>query len=75
VLWKTRTDEYVDCIEYRRYEAMVSDHRPVSAHFKLTIKEIDADRYAKVRKQVADEWFQQEGTLIEDIISRMAAIA
>ncbi|KAJ9109144.1 hypothetical protein QFC21_000472 [Naganishia friedmannii] len=75
VLWKTRTDEYVDCIEYRRYEAMVSDHRPVSAHFNLTIKEIDPDRYAKVRKQVADEWFQQEGALIEDIISRLAATA
>jgi hypothetical protein len=75
VLWKTRTDENVDCVEYRRYEAMVSDHRPVSAHFNLTIKEIDPDRYAKVRKQVADEWFQQEGALIDGIISRLAATA
>jgi hypothetical protein len=48
----------VDCVEYRRYEPLVSDHRPISARFDMKVKSIDPDLYAQVRKQVADGWFK-----------------
>ena len=63
----------MDCVEYRRYEPLVSDHRPISARFDMKVKSIDPDLYAQVRKQVADGWFKQEGALIEKIMTSLDA--
>ena len=71
VLWKTRTESYVECVDYKRYEPMVSDHRPISARFDITVKSIAPEQYAEVRQQVADDWFKQEGALIESIMTSL----
>ncbi|PSK36704.1 hypothetical protein B9Z65_1887 [Elsinoe australis] len=38
----------IKCVEYRRWEVHTSDHRPVTARFKMRIKSIDPGRRDKV---------------------------
>lgn len=51
----------------------MSDHRPISARFDIKVKSIDPELYALIRKQVADDWFKQEGALIEKIMTSLDA--
>lgn len=46
----------------------MSDHRPISAAFKLTAKSIDPSAYAAIRAEVEKEWFQREGDLMQRIV-------
>jgi endonuclease/exonuclease/phosphatase family metal-dependent hydrolase len=45
-------------VEYRRHEVRVSDHRPVSAQFRLRVKTIDRRRQGAAR-QASEERFEE----------------
>ncbi|PNS16538.1 hypothetical protein CAC42_272 [Sphaceloma murrayae] len=45
----------VKCTEYRRWEVHTSDHRPVTARFKMRVKSIDPTRREAVWQKTADE--------------------
>ncbi|KAF4555157.1 Endonuclease/Exonuclease/phosphatase-like protein 1 [Elsinoe fawcettii] len=45
----------IKCTEYRRWEVHTSDHRPVSAHFKMRIKSIDPTKQQMVRQKTETE--------------------
>ncbi|KAG2361222.1 Endonuclease/exonuclease/phosphatase [Suillus spraguei] len=62
VLWRSRDPERVKQLHYRRYEANVSDHRPVSAAFAMTVKSVRLDAWAKEKAIVEEDWL---GTLVE----------
>jgi endonuclease/exonuclease/phosphatase family metal-dependent hydrolase len=62
VLWRSRDPERVKQLHYKRYEANVSDHRPVSAAFAMTVKTVRLDAWAKERAVVEEDWL---GTLVE----------
>ncbi|KAG1772838.1 Endonuclease/exonuclease/phosphatase [Suillus placidus] len=62
VLWRSRDPERVKQLHYRRYEANVSDHRPVSAAFAMTVKSVRLDAWAKEKAVVEELWL---GTLVE----------
>ncbi|WVQ99909.1 hypothetical protein IAU59_007052 [Kwoniella sp. CBS 9459] len=47
-------------INYKRYEPTVSDHRPISGGFTITLKAVDSLRMMDVRRQVAGEWAEKE---------------
>lgn len=46
----------VKCEEYRRWEVRVSDHRPVTARFKLRVKSVDQHRRSKVLDKAEAEY-------------------
>lgn len=67
MLWKTRHEDRVECLHYKRYETIVSDHRPISAGFRVIAKSVDPTRYAQVRSDVERQWYQKEGDLMQRI--------
>jgi hypothetical protein len=54
----------VQVLHYRRYEANVSDHRPISAGFRATVKSIDQEARATVKSQVQESWRERELSLL-----------
>ena len=57
----------LESLHYRRYEPTVSDHRPISAGFRMQIKSIDPGRMEKVRKEVRKEWAKREAETLRKL--------
>lgn len=51
--------------EYRRYEANVSDHRPVSASFDITVKVVDRNERERRKREVERIWVGVEQRLLK----------
>ncbi|KAF7331076.1 IPPc domain-containing protein [Mycena venus] len=51
-------------LHYRRYEANVSDHRPVSAAFKFTVKSIRHDVRQKAKAEIQIQWTAEQERLL-----------
>jgi len=66
VLWRSRDPERVHQLHYQRYEANVSDHRPVSAAFATTVKSVRLDARAREKALVEEAWL---GTQVELLAS------
>ncbi|KAJ7683580.1 Endonuclease/exonuclease/phosphatase [Mycena rosella] len=64
VLWRTRMPDRVQQLHYRRYEANVSDHRPVSAAFKFTVKSIRHEVRQKAKAEVQIQWVTEQERLL-----------
>jgi hypothetical protein len=73
VLYRSRDDTRIECLNYKRYEPTVSDHRPISASFRLTIKSIDPDKYLISRQAVEKEWFKKEADWLHQLEAYIAA--
>ena len=58
----------VECIDYRRYETTASDHRPVSAGLRMTIKKVEGERMKRVRREVEKEWEKREGKILAELM-------
>ncbi|EAL20507.1 hypothetical protein CNBE4270 [Cryptococcus deneoformans B-3501A] len=55
----------VQALNYQRYEPTVSDHRPVSAGYTITLKAINSLKMMDVRREVTGEWAEREKELLE----------
>jgi hypothetical protein len=66
ILWRSRDPERVKQLHYRRYEANVSDHRPISAGFAMTVKSVRADAWARENALAQEAWL---GTQVELLAS------
>ncbi|THH10067.1 hypothetical protein EW146_g8482 [Bondarzewia mesenterica] len=64
VLWRARDPSRVQQLHYRRYEADISDHRPVSAGFRMTVKSVKHDARAGVKAEVEAVWHEHERRLL-----------
>ncbi|KAJ7165620.1 Endonuclease/exonuclease/phosphatase [Mycena crocata] len=64
VLWRTRIPSRVQQLHYQRYEASVSDHRPVSAAFKFTVKSIRHEVRQKAKAEVQIQWVKEQERLL-----------
>ncbi|KAI0368466.1 DNase I-like protein [Pilatotrama ljubarskyi] len=56
VLWRSLVPERVTQLHYRRWEANVSDHRPISAAFRITVKQVNHEARAHVKAQTLERW-------------------
>ncbi|KAF7354642.1 IPPc domain-containing protein [Mycena sanguinolenta] len=63
VLWRTRVPNRVQQLHYKRYEANVSDHRPVSAAFNFTVKRIRHDVRQKAKTEIQAQWTTEQERL------------
>ncbi|PPQ74266.1 hypothetical protein CVT24_001189 [Panaeolus cyanescens] len=60
ILWKARTPSRVQQLHYQRYEVNVSDHRPISAAFSLTVKTFDAELREKAKRTLMLRWADEQ---------------
>jgi hypothetical protein len=51
--------------EYRRYEVDVSDHRPISGSFDLTVKVVDWGERDRAKREIEELWIDVERDLLE----------
>lgn len=63
-----------ECINYRRYEPTVSDHKPVSAGFNFKVKSIDPLKMGQVKQELRMEWAKEEANILERIMKAMPDI-
>lgn len=66
VLWRSREPARVRQLHYRRWEADVSDHRPVSAAFEIMVKSVDQEGRARVKAEVQGLWRLEERKLLKE---------
>ena len=64
VLWRARDATRVEQLHYRRYEPDISDHRPISAGFRVLVKSIHRDAREKMKKDVEAQWSVHEMRLL-----------
>jgi hypothetical protein len=64
ILWKSHNQARVTQLHYRRYEANVSDHRPISGAFRITVKSIQHDARQQVKSQVQGMWEDEQKRIL-----------
>ena len=64
VLWRARDPTRVEQLHYRRYEPDISDHRPISAAFRVLVKSIQQDARSKMKEEVRAQWSMREMQLL-----------
>jgi len=57
----------VKCTDYRRWELRLSDHRPVSAYFRMRLKRIDQAKREGVWKKTGAEYEQYKAKVEHEI--------
>jgi hypothetical protein len=67
VLWRAREEGRVELLSYRRYEADVSDHRPVSAGFRVRVKSVRGDGRAEAKRAAEGAWVVREAELLREL--------
>lgn len=65
ILWRSRDPERVAQQHYRRYEATISDHRPISAAFTVTVKSVKHAARMREREDAEVLWVTLQETLLE----------
>ncbi|KAK4688995.1 hypothetical protein P7C73_g1114, partial [Tremellales sp. Uapishka_1] len=58
----------IHAINYMRYETTVSDHRPISAGFRVMVKAVDRSKMSDVRSEVVAELAKRESEKLEKMV-------
>lgn len=67
ILWRVLNNSRAVQTQYRRWEANISDHRPISGVFNLTVKSINTTSRADVKNNVETEWENLQRRLLSDL--------
>ena len=67
ILWRVLNSSRAVQTQYCRWEANISDHRPISAVFNLTVKSINPASRATVKSNVEKEWAGLQQQLLSDL--------
>lgn len=65
VLWRARDPTRVEQLHYRRYEPDISDHRPITAAFRILVKSVQLDARSSVKEGVQAQWAVRERQLLD----------
>jgi hypothetical protein len=65
VLWRARDPTRVEQLHYKRYEPDISDHRPISAAFCVSVKSIEPDARNRMKEEVMAQWSVREWQLLD----------
>ena len=66
ILYRTRAADRVRNLNYQRYEADVSDHRPISAGFEITVKSVNHHARDQIKAELEGQWLQEQIKLLSD---------
>lgn len=67
ILWRVLNNSRVAQTQYRRWEADISDHRPISAAFNLTVKSVDSASRADIKNDIEREWEGLQQQLLSEL--------
>ncbi|WWC71666.1 uncharacterized protein I206_105624 [Kwoniella pini CBS 10737] len=59
-----RKSPHMKSINYKRYETNVSDHRPISGGYSITLKAVNSLKEMDVRRELAVEWAEKEKEML-----------
>ncbi|WFD02730.1 hypothetical protein MOBT1_001414 [Malassezia obtusa] len=68
ILWRSSSADTVQCTSYKRWDATISDHRPVSATFRVRAKAIDPARLAQAVQKTQAECGQYKQRVLIDTL-------
>jgi hypothetical protein len=66
ILWRSREPSRVQQLCYRRWEANVSDHRPISGGFRMTVKSVKPEHRMQVKLETQAAWIEYEKMLLSE---------
>ena len=66
ILYRCRKVDRIESLHYRRYEANISDHRPISAGFVITVKSVHMERREAEKEEVEKCWRRHEQELLRE---------
>ena len=69
ILWRGSTPDTVQCTSYKRWDATISDHRPVSATFRVRTKAIDPARFEQATQKVDAECAAYKQRVLHDTLT------
>ena len=64
ILWRSREPSRVQQLCYRRWEANVSDHRPISSASRMTVKSVQPEQRMVVKRETEAAWNEFEKVLL-----------
>ena len=64
ILWRSRVANRARQLHYKRYEANVSDHRPISAAFVIKVKNIDYEARENLKGLLQAQWLERQEKLL-----------
>lgn len=64
IMWRSRDPARVQQLHYQRWEANLSDHRPISSAFRVTVKSVNQEARAKAKSRMEQAWREQEKKLL-----------
>lgn len=56
----------VSALAYRSWAPTISDHRPVSAEFEISVKRLDGQRLARIVPRLREEWAVVQAALLDE---------
>ena len=65
ILWRTEAADKVVPLDYRRHEALISDHRPISAAFRVHARKLDSVARSNKVCELEEEWEVVQRTLVD----------
>ncbi|GAA5888107.1 hypothetical protein JCM6882_000282 [Rhodosporidiobolus microsporus] len=65
VLWRSEREESVKCVSLGRFEADISDHRPVAALFEVQVKKVNRSLEEQVFRQATLDWEHEADALLK----------
>ena len=66
VLWRSLHPERVEQVHYRRWEANISDHRPISSGFRFQVKSVQRGDRARVKAEITERWKDVQRRLLSE---------
>lgn len=66
ILYRCRDLDRIQPLHYRRYEANISDHRPISAGFVVTVKSVQHDLREAEKEEIEKLWRKEEQDLLRE---------
>lgn len=72
ILYRSRNESRVQTQHYKRYEANVSDHRPISAGFTVTVKSVDLEARSAVKSELEEKWSNFQVELLSNAVTFFA---
>lgn len=64
VVWRCNDHQRVEQLYYRRWEPNVSDHRPVSSGFRISVKQVRHDARERIKTELLARWEEREKELL-----------
>jgi hypothetical protein len=60
----------IQLLQYRRFECNLSDHRPIGALFKVSVKKVKNDEYDSIKQQMEASWEKRKRDISWDAVVR-----